>query len=181
MTHNLEPNLIIRTNFSVFHVAIYGILPQSCLLSKGSQPSKQDTIRLTLPLTAIYLRHRPQNHHLNTALQPLKHVLLYLSRPVQIDIRLARFPQKLEPHIRSTPHILRNAFRNNTVQPIVADPLCRALVPLASCGAQHTNRTAVKAGALQSSCGMGQDGIGRILVLVAVAAGVVERDSVVFV
>lgn len=41
--HSLPPKTIIRTSFCAFHVAIHGILSQSCESANGPQPEKHDT------------------------------------------------------------------------------------------------------------------------------------------
>ena len=121
------------------------------------------------------------HHHLNATLQSIIHIPFRLSRPAQIDLRLAIFPHKLEPHIHATPLIPQLPLRDDSIQPVIADPLGRTVVPSATPRAQHTNWTAVVEGSLQGFGRVGHDGIGGVFVQSAVAAGVVENVTLVFV
>lgn len=68
----------------------------------------------------MYLRHHPPMQRLDTALQPIKHALLRLSRPTQVHVRLVSIPHELESHVCAALLILRQCVVNDTVQTIIA-------------------------------------------------------------
>lgn len=111
---------------------------------------------------------------LNAVLEPVIHVLFRLSGPAHVDLGLVSFPHELEADVCTTPHVLRDAVRDDAVQSIIADPLRRTMVSPPCRSPQHPDGTVVAAGLLQRFGIMGDDGIGWVCVGVAVAAGVVK-------
>ena len=133
-------------------------------------PSKSHTFPIPFP-----------HHRLNATLQSIIHIPFRLIRPAQIDLWLAIFPQKLESHVHATPLIPQLPLRDDSVQTIIADPLGWTVVPSTSPRTQHTNWTAVVEGSLQGFGRVGHDRVAGVFVQSAVAAGVVENVTLVFV
>lgn len=161
-----------------------GLYPYALMIPSDCSP--RDLRRLVNPwLTTPSKSHTfpssSPHHRLNATLQSIIHIPFRLIWPAQIDLWLAIFPHKLEPHVHATPLIPQLPLGDDSIQPIIADPLGWTIVPSATPRTQHTNWTAVVEGSLQGFGRVGHDGVAGVFVESAVAAGVVEYVTLVFV
>ena len=166
----------IRINFHIMNLAIYGTLPICLIFRRVYSPRNMTqplNPRLTTPSKSHTFSIPSPYHRLNATLQPIIHIPFRLIRPAQIDLWLAIFPHKLEPHVHATPLIPQPSLRDDSVQPIISDSLGWTIAPSTTPRTQHANWTAVDEGSLQGFSGVGHDRIGGVFVQSAVAAGVV--------